>query len=215
MPEPAVILGAWSDPTLAPAARAIVDDFEGEVPFETNLSGPGAADDHELGDATDLSQGTCEPPEGEAMECTSLDTRTYFREGHDTGGMRLAADGMTDGYVRWSLEGLPSQPVGPLDATAFTSARMRVGVRSELVGEAATEMTAEECVLVDDAAWSLAMQVGGQDGGERRVDLRPLVQQEANLLTRKRHFRLLPGLRRALLHADSRRQPARVLCGAR
>ncbi len=174
-----VITGAWSDPTLPTAARAVVDDFEGAVPFDTNLSGPGLDDDHQLGTVVMLAGGSCEPPVGEPMACTSLDTRSFFSQGHDTNALRLAADGTTDGYVRWSLEGMPGQPVGPLDATGFTSARMRVGVRSELLGEAINTSTAGNCALVDDVAWSVGMQLGSQDAGERRVDLRPLVQQEA------------------------------------
>lgn len=173
-----VILGAWIDPLLPPEDRAIVDAFEdGQQFIETSLQGSGSFDEWELGEILDLNGGACDPDVGQVMECENEDTRSFFPTGHATNGLRLYGDGVSDGHVRWSLEGLPNHEVGPLDSTGFTHARMRVGVRSRLVGNPFN--TPENCDIAETAPWSLAVQLTSMGDATRTVNVRPLVQQDA------------------------------------
>jgi hypothetical protein len=175
-----VIVGAWMDATLPLEDRVVVDTFQDGAQFvDTNLVGPGAFDAWEVGAVVDLNIGACDPEVGQPGECETTDTRTLLGSGHATNGLRLRGDGVTDGYLTWSLEGLPNHEIGPLDATGFTHARLRAGVRSRLVDNPFN--APQNCALVDTAPWSLAIELASMDGMEiasRSVNVRPLIQQD-------------------------------------
>jgi hypothetical protein len=177
-----VILGAWVDPRLPPGRRATIDTFQGGMLLsDTNLIGPGPFAEWELGTVIELNRGACDPEVGQPMECENEDTRAFFGTGHRTSGLRLRSEGVADGYVQWSLEGLPNRPAGPFDATGFTHVRMRAGVRSRLLADNPAE--AEDCALVDTSPWALAIELTSTDGivyAKRAVNVRPLIQQDVS-----------------------------------
>ena len=173
-----VIVGSWIDPGLPSEDRAIVDAFEdGQQFVATSLAGSSSFDEWELDGVVTLTEGACSPAEGQPMACETQDTRTFFGSGHQGTALRLRSDGGSDEFVRWSLEGLANHPVGPLVASDYTHVRMRVGLRSALIGRALN--SPENCVVAETDPWSVTLRLTTSDGTTRAINTRSLIQQDA------------------------------------